>query len=156
MLHEEIANRHMEMADRYGDNRLSSALINKSADIAHRRVEGQGLRGGSLGYANQIGSDTRGLNYLVNFPSIGLRDQNYVDSYTDFAEGTENMNGAGFTYAHGRGLRGDGLKGGSLGMLLASAASLAGKGLRGSGRFVKGSAEAKAYMASLRAKRTKK
>jgi hypothetical protein len=164
MLHEEIANRHMEMADRYGDSRLGSALINKSADIAHRRVQGQGLRGGSLGYgyADQIGSDTRGLNYLVNFPSIGLRDQNYVDSYTDFVEGSENMSGAGaFGYAHGRGLSGKGLRGDGLGMLLASASALAGKGLRGSGlkgsgRFVKGSQEAKDYMASLRAKRMKK
>lgn len=164
MLHEEIANRHMEMADRYGDSRLGSALINKSADIAHRRVQGDGLLGGSLGYADQIGSDTRGLNYLVNFPSIGLRDQNYVDSYTDFAEGYENMSGAGFAYAHGRGLdgrglRGNGLDGGSLGLLLASASKAFGKGLSGKGvskRPVKGSAEAKAWGERMRALRKKK
>jgi hypothetical protein len=159
MLHEEIANRHMEMADRYGDSRLGSALVNKSADIAHRRVQGKGIRGGSIldgSYTDlpEIGSDTRGLNFLANFQSMGLRDKNQVDSFTDFAEGTETMSGMGlkgngFAYAHGRGLNG--------GNILSSLSLLAqGKGIVGRGRFAKGSQEAKDYMASLRAKRMKK
>jgi hypothetical protein len=156
MLHEEIANRHMQMADRYGDSRLGSALINKSADIAHRRVQGNGLLGGSINEQGYL----RGLNDSVNFASIGM------------VPVTGNgLKGNGFMYAHGRGLygdglrgdglRGDGLDGGSLGMLLASASALAGKGLSGKGivgkgRPVKGSAEAKAWGERMRALRKKK
>jgi hypothetical protein len=126
---------------------LGSALINKSADIAHRRIEGNGLLGGSINEQGYL----RGLNDSVNFASIGMVP----------VTGSGLKGNGGFKYAHGRGLDGRGIYGDGLGMLLASASALAGKGLSGKGlsgkgRFVKGSQEAKDYMASLRAKRMKK
>ena len=169
MAHEEINKRNNQMLERYGDNRLNDALIRKSSDIAHRRVQGKGLRGGNImdgSYTDlpDVGSDTRGLNFLANFQSMGLRDQNQTDSFTDFAEGRSNMSGmglrgSGFAYAHGRGLKGDGMNGGNI---LASLASLSqgrgldGKGLTGKGRFAKGSLEAKAWGKKMQELRKKK
>jgi hypothetical protein len=154
MLHEEIANRHMEMADRYGDNRLGSALINKSADIAHRRVQGNGILGGAIPDNSQ--GYLRGVNNSVNWASMGMMQVgNGIRG--------DGIKGNGFAYAHGRGIHGDGIDGrgidgGNLGLVLASASkALSGKGIVGKGgRFAKGSQEAKDYMASLRAKRMKK
>ena len=166
MAHEEIANKHMEYADRYGDSRLGSALVNTSAEIAHRRVaEGRGLSGRGLSTGNGLVGrgvndipvgDTRGINMLVNFQSMGLRDKPIaIEEY----EEDKSLSGRGFmpnkvVSVFGKGLSGKGLKGEGL-----KGEGLKGEGLKGGSirpaRFVKGSPEAKAHMAAIRAKKNK-